>query len=857
MFRNLQLLHYYSSVNNDVANEFYNPILKEAKRYDRSSAYFSAKALAYYSKGLEYFCKRGSKFRLIISKEIDEEDFRIIKKGYSIKADLKNNLLEKLNEKLSLEEEKNISNLAYLISRDIVDIKIAFMTEGIFHEKCGLFYDDDDNIICYRGSNNETLAALDKNFESFNVSCSWLDSKGFYMKGINQSIADFEKLWSNQFDNIHVVGADEVIMKEILKYNKNEIIVEEVLLKENCIILDYNNQLILRINMNDDFWITKSGFYKLKLKRYVDGINNKCIFFKKDLKYTDYIKIWNVIKKKADSIGRLCFKTHRLDDYIETRNLYIDKRATLGLDIKRQDDKIKPKFDRYSEIVNKQMTRKLRNKQMWDSFFMCAMTKSSNFSVPGSGKTSSVLGVYAYLNYKGLINKIVMIGPKNSFGSWIDEFNICFQGKHILKLFNIHNPKYKTSRDKKKGLRFDTHKANLILVNYECIGTYEEELKSIVDNKTLLVFDEVHRIKKVNGQTPGIYAGHALNICDRAIYKIAMTGTPIPNSYLDLYNLFHLLYKDEYDMFFGFKANMLKNVTKDDRDLINSKLKPFFCRTTKDNLNIPKANEDMLIKFCATKKEKKLFKILMNKYSKNKLTLFIRVLQLESNPKMLLNAIDKADFQYVLNNSNDIDEIDYIDYSDDIIKLINSVGITSKMTMCINKACELVEKDKKIIIWCIFKNSINEISNLLNDLGIKTKCIYGEIQLSERLTIIEDFKKGNIEVLITNPHTLAESVSLHTVCHDAIYFEYSFNLVHLLQSKDRIHRLGLPDNQYTQYYYLCMIFNNIDNLYSMDEQIYYRLCEKEKIMIEAINNDEFEEVTSVEEDLELILGNLF
>lgn len=32
---------------------------------------------------------------------------------------------------------------------------------------------------------------------------------------------------------------------------------------------------------------------------------------------------------------------------------------------------------------------------------------------------------------------------------------------------------------------------------------------------------------------------------------------------------------------------------------------------------------------------------------------------------------------------------------------------------------------------------------------------------------------GKIQVLLTTPHTLAESVSLHSVCHDAIYFEYS------------------------------------------------------------------------------------
>ena len=63
---------------------------------------------------------------------------------------------------------------------------------------------------------------------------------------------------------------------------------------------------------------------------------------------------------------------------------------------------------------------------MQDAFYMYAMTKSGNFSVPGSGKTSSAMAVYAYLKGNDLVNRIVMIGPKNAFGSWIDEFKLCF-----------------------------------------------------------------------------------------------------------------------------------------------------------------------------------------------------------------------------------------------------------------------------------------------------------------------------------------------------------------------------------------------------------------------------------------------
>ena len=130
--------------------------------------------------------------------------------------------------------------------------------------------------------------------------------------------------------------------------------------------------------------------------------------------------------------------------------------------------------------------------------------------------------------------------------------------------------------------------------------------------------------------------------------------------------------------------------------------------------------------------------------------------------------------------------------------------------------------------------------------------------MEQRQTLIDDFRNNKIDVLITNPHTLAESVSLHSVCHDAIYFEYSFNLVHLLQSKDRIHRLGLNDDQYTQYYFIEDYYNskNEKQSISVDHQIYLRLKEKEQTMLDAIENHKLEPVYTTEEDLGLIFGNL-
>jgi len=106
MFRNLILNPIYSSYDNDLVEEFYNPLFKNALKFDRISAYFSAKALAKYGLGLEYFARKGHKYRLIISERISVYDYEIIKQGYKLKENVKNNIIDNLREELSIEEKK-------------------------------------------------------------------------------------------------------------------------------------------------------------------------------------------------------------------------------------------------------------------------------------------------------------------------------------------------------------------------------------------------------------------------------------------------------------------------------------------------------------------------------------------------------------------------------------------------------------------------------------------------------------------------------------------------------------------------------------------------------------------------------
>ena len=92
-----------------------------------------------------------------------------------------------LRKTVSIKEEKNLSNFAFLIAMNIIDLKIAFYNTGLFHDKTGILRDDFGSIICFRGSNNETESAVLNNYESFQIICSWLDCDGFYSSGIKKA----------------------------------------------------------------------------------------------------------------------------------------------------------------------------------------------------------------------------------------------------------------------------------------------------------------------------------------------------------------------------------------------------------------------------------------------------------------------------------------------------------------------------------------------------------------------------------------------------------------------------------------------------------------------------------------------
>ena len=702
MFKQIPLKPVYYARENNILKEFYIPVMKDSIVYDRASAYFSAKALCDCAEGIEYVALNKGQIRIILSEDIEEDDFKKIKLGYNLKAKLNQGLISKLE--LIEKTEDNIriySNLAYLIAEGLVDIKIAFMRKGTFHYKFGVYVDAEGNEITSCGSDNLTDAAIHRNGESFDITCSWLCSEFDYGKIANNK-EKFENLWNNKDTEAIVLKVDDVVLKEIIKYNKGKLIMDNAFLKENCFILDYENERLIGINKLEQN-IEFNVFNKIHLRRFVESCVGNKVAFKENLTYVDFEKIINLFKNKLPNVS--LFTTASLDEYITSKQMYLNDRKDLGIQIKLKDDLCKNELEKYRLILAKTMTRQLREQQLWDSFYMCKMKKCSNFSVPGSGKTSSVLGVFAFLQDCGNVDKVVVICPKNAFESWKNEFNICFKDKQELKCFDVQSNI--PSQQKHYILNYDYKKYNLFLFNYESLNSYKQEIKELVKNGTLLVYDEVHKAKGINGER----ATNSIEIAKDANYVITMTGTPIPNSYLDIYNNLHILYPNEYDSFFGFKEQLLKNPNESERNLINDRIKPFYCRTSKEQLCVPPANQDIFYLEDATSNENRAAEILYSKYQRNKFALIIRLLQLESCPELLLEKLDFSEFRDILDISIEPDELDYSDASNELKDIVQSIGTTVKTKKCIQLVQNLYNANKPVIIWTLFRKSISNLRN--------------------------------------------------------------------------------------------------------------------------------------------------
>lgn len=824
----LNLMPVYSS--KDDIEKFYNETLSRAVIYQRVSAYFDSKLFNYISKGIIGLLINKGKMQLILSTEINDVTIEKIKSGYNDRE-----LASKVFQKITFDNKKDlidrINDLSFLISIGLLDIKIAIKEVGILHEKYGLIRDSEGNTILFSGSNNETEAAIHYNYESFETTLNW-DNSDWSQNKIKIRETSFDRLWSNQVDNLIVIDASDFVLSEFENLIK-EVVVP--LKSGKVLVLDFNQEdLVLKTNF--DISTIIDGFHFKSIRRALKKETENLYRFSISKNVQDLVTIKELFLKHEIVFKYRFFVSKQLQIYIEDRYLDLDELSRQGHFIKSSKILSDVDFVKYSKKVNDLLKRQLRDAQIISSYHIVKLKKVMNFSVPGSGKTATILGAFEYLRYNNEIDQLFVVGPINCFKAWREEYLEVIRNSTKYDVLNLHNTDGRI--DKLYYLSKDFKKAKIVLINFESIGSITDDLAKLIDNRTMIVFDEVHRIKNPKG----VYYSYAKELVKQAKYKIVLTGTPLPNGYEDLHNIFELLYQDYSKTYFGFTQDKLRELMSKYKDLgiedknLNNLIYPFYTRVSKNDLYVKPPEPDYLISVDASVEEDRFYCSIFEDKTIGSLEKIIRLMRIGSGETSFSKDLIQT----------------YQGLKEDDSKEKIMMKLPSKLSKAIEIIMELVRNGQNVLVWAVFIKTIDSMEYYLaQKFGNKAiGKIYGSVENREE--IINDFNNpsGNIKVLITNPHTLAESVSLHKNCHHAIYLELNYNLSQYLQSKDRIHRLGISKEQQTNYYIMLSNYT----LPSIDKRVYESLGIKAELMFSAIESGQlmskFDALDVIEELLE-------
>jgi superfamily II DNA or RNA helicase len=223
---NLRLNQAYHKPEDDIARGFYLPCLAAAQYYDRAVGFFSSAIYALAWPSLRQFVDQGGKMRLICSPVLSVDDTNALREGYTARRDavqgelLKSEFVRMLAAQGTVKPAKV---LASLVAIGIVDFRIAWVGEvagghpkRLFHDKVGIFRDQDGDAVAFKGSMNETWPglALDGNLESVDVFLSWAGDRE--KARVDKEREYFDRLWTNTFPGVVTVALPEVARNELI-----------------------------------------------------------------------------------------------------------------------------------------------------------------------------------------------------------------------------------------------------------------------------------------------------------------------------------------------------------------------------------------------------------------------------------------------------------------------------------------------------------------------------------------------------------------------------------------------------------------------------------------------------------------
>lgn len=562
--------------------------------------------------------------------------------------------------------------------------------------------------------------------------------------------------------------------------------------------------------------------------------NNLEIDLQKIINYFDNEKVFYELSKTSESIIKDFTEKKQELNVIFSKAREIKEFGLLGCE-----------FNTFKDFTET-LPRKLKPHQLKSAFHFYTLKNGANFSVPGSGKTSTVLSVYEKLRREEKCNILFIIGPPSCFQPWEYEFKETLGRKADTIILSGGSKSFRKS----EYYRSQENAYELYLCTFHtALNDYKDIINFFnqINTNVFLIIDEAHYIKQLGGS----WANSIMEIGKKATFKGVLTGTPIPKSYKDLFNLFDFLWQENSPLSDDDKIqiNIWEKNKKNEnvKELLDSQIGSLFYRVRKKDLGLIPAvfHQPIIVKMKGVEKaiyeavKAKIFELDQSDYFRNENILqklwkgrMMRLRQAVSYPKLLLSAIDDYTEKFI--DNSDLQEQ---------IKNYDNLEISGKLEALHELVMNLRGKGEKVLIWSNFIGTLELIKNHFNSVGLRAELIYGKTPVRKDDSILigeektrEDIRdefldvNSGLDILIANPAACAESISLHKTCFHAVYYDLSYNGAQYLQSLDRIHRVGGSELHEANYYFL-----QYEN--SIDQDIKTSLETKAQKMYDIIETD--------------------
>jgi SNF2 family DNA or RNA helicase len=481
--------------------------------------------------------------------------------------------------------------------------------------------------------------------------------------------------------------------------------------------------------------------------------------------------------------------------------------------------------------------RELKAPQLENLSRLLELRHGANFSVPGAGKTTTLLALYELLHAKGQADRLLVVAPKNAFLSWEDELEACFPELPI-RLRRLEGG----VSGVEATLAADPE---VCLITYQMLVNVHREVADWVSrHRTHVVLDESHRIKAGASK---VTAAAALRLSGSGIRRDILSGTPMPQSSEDLRPQMEFLWPGQRIL-----PELSPRAADSDDAIadIQDRMAPLYVRTTKDDLDLP-ALTLTPISLELGPIQSELYELLRSAARRRAAGISARDrAYLRRLGGQVVRLLEAATNPLLLAQGAPLDDHLSADQLNELLREFARHEKPAKLARAKQLAVDYLAGDKKlkVLLWTNFIANIDALAEMLAEFS--PVVLHGSVDTGD----IEDpdTREGRIRqfhndpgcrVMVANPAACGEGISLHRACHYAIYVDRTFNAAHFLQSVDRIHRLGLPQEQLTR-------IDVLEARATIDTRVARRLAEKIDVMSRVLNDPGLAKLAYDPEDVE-------